>query len=300
MENRQNDQLKSGFVAILGRPNVGKSSIMNKLVGEKVAIVSPKAQTTRAKALGVCHRDGTQIVFVDTPGIHRPRTKLGEFMVKAAEDAKDGVDVIMVVVDASMIGAGDKKIIEDIRGEKCPKILVINKTDTVTPEQLMPRLSELDVSGFDEVISISALKGTNMDMLFALLKRLLPYGPEYFPEDMITDQPERVLIAEIIREKALRNLHDEIPHGIGVEMLSIQKLSDHLTEIHANVYCERASHKSVIIGRQGSMLSRIGSEARADIEKLLNTKVMLKLWVKVREDWRNRREDLKNLGYEDE
>ena len=300
MQNTENNQLKSGFVAILGRPNVGKSSIMNRLVGEKVAIVSPKAQTTRSKALGVCHRDGTQIVFVDTPGIHKPRTRLGEFMVKAAEDAKDGVDIIMVVVEAGSIGPGDKKIIDDIRAEKCPKILVINKTDTVTPEQLMPRLAELDVSGFDEVISISAAKGTNMDRLFELLRRLLPYGPEYFPEDMITDQPERVLISEIIREKALKNLRDEIPHGIGVEMLSIQKLSDRLTEIHANLYCERASHKSVIIGKQGAMLGKIGSEARYDIEKLLNTKVMLKLWVKVREDWRNRKEDLKNLGYEDE
>ena len=300
MENKKSNQLKSGFVAILGRPNVGKSSIMNKLVGEKVAIVSPKAQTTRAKALGVCHRDDAQIVFVDTPGIHKPRTKLGEYMVKATEDAKDGVDVIMVVVDAGFIGTGDKKIIDDVRPEKCPKILVVNKTDTVSPEQLMPRLSELDVSSFDEVISVSALKGTNMNTLFELLKRMLPYGPEYFPEDMITDQPERVLIAEIIREKALRNLRDEIPHGIGVEMLSIQKLSDTLTEIHANVYCERPSHKSVIIGKQGSMLSKIGSEARQDIEKLLSTRVMLKLWVKVREDWRNRREDLRNLGYEDE
>ncbi|MBQ6255415.1 MAG: GTPase Era [Clostridia bacterium] len=300
MQNNSNEQLKSGFVAILGRPNVGKSSIMNRLVGEKVAIVSPKAQTTRMKALGVCHRDNTQIVFVDTPGIHHPRTRLGEFMVKAAEDAKDGVDAIMVVVDAGFIGPGDKKIIDDIRTEKCPKILVVNKTDSVTPEQLMPRLGELDVSGFDEVISVSALKGTNMDRLFELLKRLLPYGPEYFPEDMITDQPERVMIAEIIREKALRNLRDEIPHGVGVEMLSIQKVSDHLTEIHANVYCEKASHKSVIIGKQGAMLGKIGSEARADIERLLGTKVMLKLWVKVREDWRNRKEDLRNLGYTEE
>ena len=299
MQNNSNEQLKSGFVAILGRPNVGKSSIMNRLVGEKVAIVSPKAQTTRMKALGVCHRDNTQIVFVDTPGIHHPRTRLGEFMVKAAEDAKDGVDAIMVVVDAGFIGPGDKKIIDDIRTEKCPKILVVNKTDSVTPEQLMPRLGELDVSGFDEVISVSALKGTNMDRLFELLKRLLPYGPEYFPEDMITDQPERVMIAEIIREKALRNLRDEIPHGVGVEMLSIQKVSDHLTEIHANVYCEKASHKSVIIGKQGSMLRTIGSEARADIARLLGTKVNLKLWVKVREDWRNRAGDLRALGYEE-
>ncbi|MBQ4226817.1 MAG: GTPase Era [Clostridia bacterium] len=294
------ETFKSGFVAILGRPNVGKSSIMNQLVGEKVAIVSDQAQTTRMKALGVCHREGCQIVFVDTPGIHRPRTKLGEFMVKAATDAKDGVDAIMVVVDASFIGKGDVEVMQSVRGERCPKFLVINKTDLVTPEQLMPRLQELDVSGFDQVVSVSARKGTNMDVLFELLKNALPEGPEYFPEDMVTDQPERVLIAEIVREKALRNLRDEIPHGVGVEILAITPLSDNLTEIHLNIYCEKPSHKSVIIGKQGSMIRLIGEQARMDIEKLLGKKVLLKTWVKVREDWRNRKEDLRTLGYEED
>lgn len=292
--------MKSGFVAILGRPNVGKSSIMNYMVGEKVAIVSDKAQTTRARALGVCNRDGAQIVFVDTPGIHRPRTKLGEFMMKSVDDAKEGVDAIMVVVDAGFIGRGDAEVMQSIEREKCPKFLVINKTDSVTPEQLMPKLAELNVGMFDEVISVSARKGTNMDKLTELLLKVLPEGPAYFPEDMITDQPERVLCAEIIREKALNNLRDEIPHGIGVEMMSIKKLSANLTEIHATVYCERAAHKSVIIGKQGTMLQRIGTAARLDIEKMLGTKVMLKLWVKVRENWRNRGDDLKTLGYEDE
>ena len=294
------ETFKSGFVAILGRPNVGKSSIMNRLVGEKVAIVSDKAQTTRMKALGVCHREDCQIVFVDTPGIHRPRTKLGEFMVKAATDAKDGVDAIMVVVDASFIGKGDVEVMQSVRGERCPKFLVINKTDLVTPEQLMPRLQELDVSGFDQVVSVSARKGTNMDVLFELLKNALPEGPEYFPEDMVTDQPERVLIAEIVREKALRNLRDEIPHGVGVEILAITPLSDNLTEIHLNIYCEKPSHKSVIIGKQGAMIRLIGEQARMDIEKLLGKKVLLKTWVKVREDWRNRKEDLRTLGYEED
>ena len=294
------ETFKSGFVAILGRPNVGKSSIMNRLVGEKVAIVSDKAQTTRMKALGVCHREGCQIVFVDTPGIHRPRTKLGEFMVKAATDAKDGVDAIMVVVDASFIGKGDVEVMQSVRGERCPKFLVINKTDLVTPEQLMPRLQELDVSGFDQVVSVSARKGTNMDVLFELLKNALPEGPEYFPDDMVTDQPERVLIAEIVREKALRNLRDEIPHGVGVEILAITPLSDNLTEIHLNIYCEKPSHKSVIIGKQGAMIRLIGEQARMDIEKLLGKTVLLKTWVKVREDWRNRKEDLRTLGYEED
>ncbi|MBR4236397.1 MAG: GTPase Era [Clostridia bacterium] len=292
--------MKSGFIAILGRPNVGKSSIMNYLVGEKVAIVSPKAQTTRAKALGVLTRGDVQMVFVDTPGIHRPRTKLGEFMMKSVKDARDGVDCIMVVLDGTFIGKGDLEVMQSVKNEPCPKFLVINKTDIAKPEELMPRLSQLDVSGFDEVVSVSARKGTNMDKLYELLENTLPEGPAYFPADMMTDQPERVMIAEIIREKALNSLRDEIPHGVGVEMLSIQKLSDRLTEIHANVYCERAAHKSIIIGKHGEMLGRIGSEARMDIEKLLDTKVMLRLWVKVREDWRNRAEDLKNLGYVDE
>ena len=296
----EQNKLKSGFVAILGRPNVGKSSIMNRFVGQKVAIVSSKAQTTRSKALGVCHRDGCQIVFVDTPGIHKPRTKLGEYMVKAANDARDGVDAILVVVDAGFIGKGDLSIIESVKNEKCPKCLVVNKTDTVKPEELMPRLASIDVSAFDQVVSVSALRGNNMEKLFELIKEALPYGPEYFPEDMITDQPERVMIAEIIREKALRSLRDEIPHGIGVEMMSIEKISDTLTEINATIYCEKPSHKSVIIGKQGRMLGEIGSKAREDIEKLLETKVMLKLWVKVREDWRNRKDDLRTLGYEDE
>jgi len=294
------EKIKSGFVAILGRPNVGKSSIMNYMVGEKVAIVSDKAQTTRSRALGVCNREGAQIVFVDTPGIHRPRTKLGEFMMKSVDEAKDGVDAIMVVVDAGFIGKGDIEVMQGIEKERCPKFLVINKTDTVTPEQLMPRLAQLDVSKFNEVISVSAFKGTNMDKLAELIIATLPEGPAYFPTDMITDQPERVLCGEIIREKALRNLRDEIPHGIGVEMMRIEKLSDNLTEIHATVYCERAAHKSVIIGKQGSMLKTIGSQARMDIEKLLGTKVNLQLWVKVRENWRNRGDDLKTLGYEEE
>ena len=293
-------KIKSGFVAILGRPNVGKSSIMNRLVGEKVAIVSPKAQTTRMKALGVCTRDGAQIVFVDTPGIHRPRTKLGEFMARETKDAKDGVDAIMVVVDGTFIGKGDLEVIDGVRAEKCPKFLVVNKTDAVSPEQLMPRLSMIDVSGFDQVVSVSALKNKNMDLLFRLLKDALPYGPKYFPDDMITDQPERVLVAEIIREKALKNLKEEIPHGVGVEILGIEKKSETLTEINADIYCEKASHKSVIIGKQGAMVQKIGSDARYEIERLLNTKVMLRLWVKVREDWRNRKEDLRNLGYERE
>ena len=298
MENTK--AFRSGFVAILGRPNVGKSSIMNHFVGEKVAIVSNKAQTTRSRILGVATKEDAQIVFVDTPGLHKPRTKLGEFMMKAASDAREGVDCVMVVVDAERMGKSDESIMEDVSRMQCPKFLVINKTDLVKPEELMPKLAALNAGEFTQVVSVSAKSGKNMDVLLRLIIDALPEGPKYFPDDMITDQPERVLCAEIIREKALRHLHDEIPHGVGVEMLSIKKLSDELTEIHANVYCERAAHKSIIIGKQGGMLGLIGREARVDIERMMDTRVMLKLWVKVREDWRNRAGDLANLGYTDE
>ena len=292
-------KFRSGFVAILGRPNVGKSSIMNRFVGEKVAIVSNHPQTTRNKLLGVATGEDWQIVFVDTPGLHKPRTKLGEFMMKSAEDAREGVDAVLAVVDGQRIGDGDRAVLEDVAKMKCPKFLAVNKIDIVTPEKLMPQLATLNDCGFDTIVSCSARTGKNVDELLKLLIEAMPEGPKYFPDDMITDQPERVMCAEIIREKALRNLRDEIPHGVGVEMMQIKKVSDTLTEIHADIYCERASHKSIIIGKQGAMLSKIGSEARADIEHLMGTKVMLKLWVKVRENWRNRDSDLRSLGYED-
>ena len=298
MENKQ--PFRSGFVAILGRPNVGKSSIMNRFVGEKVAIVSNHPQTTRSRLLGVATRADWQIVFVDTPGLHKPRTKLGQYMVKAANDAREGVDAVLCVVDGQFIGAGDRAILEDVAKMACPKFLAVNKIDLCEPEKLMPQLQKLNDLGFDQIVCVSARRGDRMDELLSMLVSAMPEGPKYFPDDMMTDQPERVLCAEIIREKALWNLRDEVPHGVGVEMLSIKEVRPGLTEIHANIYCERASHKSIIIGKQGAMLGKIGSEARRDIEKLLNTHVSLKLWVKVREDWRNRAGDLRALGYEDE
>ena len=298
MENKQS--FRSGFVAILGRPNVGKSSIMNRFVGEKVAIVSNHPQTTRSRLLGVATHADWQIVFVDTPGLHKPRTKLGQYMVKAANDAREGVDAVLCVVDGQFIGAGDRAILEDVAKMGCPKFLAVNKIDLCEPEKLMPQLQKLNDLGFDQIVCVSARRGDRMDELLSMLVSAMPEGPKYFPDDMMTDQPERVLCAEIIREKALWNLRDEVPHGVGVEMLSIKEVRPGLTEIHANIYCERASHKSIIIGRQGAMLGKIGSEARRDIEKLLNTHVSLKLWVKVREDWRNRAGDLRALGYEDE
>ena len=292
-------KFRSGFVAILGRPNVGKSSIMNRIVGEKVAIVSNHPQTTRNKLLGVATGDDWQIVFVDTPGLHKPRTKLGEYMMKSANDAREGVDAVLAVVDGQRIAGGDKAVLSDIQTMNCPRFLAVNKIDIVPPEKLMPQLAELNEFHFDQIFSVSARTGENIDLLTRKLIEAMPEGPKYFPDDMITDQPERVMCAEIIREKALNNLRDEIPHGVGVEMLQIKRVSNTLTEIHANVYCEKESHKSIIIGKQGSMLRTIGTQARIDIERLLGTKVMLKLWVKVREDWRNRAGDLRALGYED-
>lgn len=290
-------EFHSGFVAILGRPNVGKSSLMNRFVGEKVAIVSERPQTTRNRILGVAAGEGWQIVFVDTPGLHKPRNRLGEFMMQEAEAAREDVDAVLAVVDGAHLGERDAAILDDVRQMACPKFLAVNKTDLVTPEQLMPRLASLNVEGFERVFSVSARQGDNVDALKTALVAAMPVGPKYFPDDMVTDQPERVICAEIIREKALRNLYDEVPHGIGVEMMGMQKIGDGRMEIHATIYCEKASHKGVIIGKQGVMLKKIGSEARVDIERLLGCKVMLRLWVKVREDWRNRTGDLKTLGY---
>ncbi len=222
MENKQ--PFRSGFVAILGRPNVGKSSIMNRFVGEKVAIVSNHPQTTRSRLLGVATHPDWQIVFVDTPGLHKPRTKLGEYMVKAANDAREGVDAVLVVVDGQYIGAGDRAIIADVARMSCPKYLAVNKIDLCNPEKLMPELQKLNDCGFDQIVCVSAKRGDRMDELLAMLVSAMPEGPQYFPDEMMTDQPERVLCAEIIREKALWNLRDEVPHGVGVEMLSIKEL----------------------------------------------------------------------------
>lgn len=293
-------EFRSGFVAILGRPNVGKSSIMNYFIGEKVAIVSNHPQTTRSKLLGVATRKDWQIVFVDTPGLHKPRTRLGEYMMKTAEDAKEGVDAVLAVVDGTFIGDHDRQILAELAQMKCPKFLAVNKIDIANPEKLMPQLAKLNDCGFDQIVTVSARRGDNMDTLLELISGAMLPGPKYFPDDMMTDQPERILCAEIIREKALNNLRDEVPHGIGVDMLKIAKVREGLYEMHADVYCDRASHKSIIIGKQGAMLKKIGTEARIDIEKLMGAKVDLRLWVKVREGWRDRASDLRTLGYADE
>ena len=294
----QNNTFHSGFVTIVGLPNVGKSSIMNALIGEKVAIVSSRPQTTRSRIMGVITHELDQIVFLDTPGVHRPRTRLGEYMMQSVSKAMEGMDCVLMLADVSRITGKDLDLAEDLSSQKVPKILALNKIDLVHPEAVLEATAKFADFGFDEIIPVSAKKKTGLDDLTTSIVRFLPEGPKYFPDDMMTDQPERLICSEIIREKALRHLHDEVPHGIGVEIMGIEKVSDSLTEIHATIYCEREAHKGIIIGHHGNMLQSIGTEARIDIEKLLVTHVNLKLWVKIRPDWRNNPADLKTLGYE--
>ena len=288
---------RSGFATIVGRPNVGKSTLLNTLVGEKIAITSSRPQTTRSRVMGVMSGDNCQIVFVDTPGIHRPRTKLGEFMVQSIEEAMEGIDALLVLADVTAIGPHDRSIIEEMSRKKVFKVLVLNKTDLVEPKNLLGIIDSFKDAAYDAILPVSARTGDGIEELKKELTAHLPVGPKYFPDDMLTDQPERDICAELIREKALRNLRDEVPHGIGVEMMAMKKLNDHFTEIDATIYCERDSHKGIIIGKKGAMLQKIGAEARADIEAQLDTHVNLQLWVKVRPGWRDSAEDLKTLGY---
>ncbi|MBE5796209.1 MAG: GTPase Era [Clostridiales bacterium] len=291
-------KFRSGFVTIVGRPNVGKSTLMNALVGEKVAIVSNRPQTTRNRIMGVMTREDWQMVFLDTPGIHTPRTKLGSYMMQSVREAMDGMDGMMVLVDATQVGEHDRSIVAEMAARKVPKVLLLNKIDLIPPEKLLGLIASFADSGYDAIIPISAKTGDGLEQLTAAMVEKLPEGPKYFPDDMMTDQPERLICAEMIREKALLHLRDEVPHGIGVEMMAMNKESDDFMEIHATIYCERDAHKGIIIGKRGSMLQLIGSEARRDIEALLGLHVNLKLWVKVRPDWRNRMDDLRTLGYE--
>lgn len=294
----ENTQFRSGFITIVGRPNVGKSTLMNALVGEKVAIVSNRPQTTRNRIMGVMTRPEWQMVFLDTPGIHNPRTRLGEYMMQSVRDAMDGMDGILVLVDATQVGEHDRKIVSEMAQKKVPKILALNKIDLIPKEKLLNLIASFADCGYAAIVPISAKTGDGLEELAQALVAGLPVGPKYFPDDMMTDQPERLICAEMIREKALLHLRDEVPHGIGVEMMAMTKENDNFMEIHATIYCERDAHKGIIIGKRGAMLQLIGSEAREDIENLLGLHVNLKLWVKVRPDWRNRMDDLRNLGYD--
>ena len=297
MENN----FKTGFVTLIGRPNVGKSTLMNQLIGQKIAITSSKPQTTRNRIMTVYTDDECQMIFLDTPGIHESKNKLGEYMTKVAKSTLDEVDVVLWLVEPStFIGAGEKGIIEELKACKKPVILVINKIDTVEKESLS-KFEEAYRSHMDfaKVVHVAALRRINIDEVMAAIKEFLPYGPPFYDEDTLTDQPERQIVAEIIREKALRLMKDEVPHGIAVTIERMREREDkELMDIDATIICERDSHKGIIIGKNGRTLKRIGEESRKEISRVLGRSVYLDLWVKVKEKWRNRRDLLRSWGYE--
>lgn len=295
-----NKKFKSGFVTIIGRPNVGKSTLMNQLIGQKIAITSSKAQTTRNRIQTVYTCEEGQIVFLDTPGINKAKNKLGDYMLTAAERTLNEVDLILWLVEpTTFIGGGEQYIIEKLQNVKTPVFLVINKTDIAREEEILQAIvAYKDKVNFAEIVPVSALEGTNTEDLVKTILSYLPEGPMYYDEDTVTDQPERQIVAELIREKALRLLNQEIPHGIAVviERMKVRKKGD-IVDIEAVIVCERESHKEIIIGKKGAMIKEIGSAARLEMENLLDMKVNLKMWVKVRKDWRDSELLLKNYGY---
>lgn len=299
MEN--SNSKKSGFVTLIGRPNVGKSTLMNQLIGQKIAITSNKPQTTRNRIQTVYTDERGQIVFLDTPGIHKAKNKLGEYMVKVAESTLNEVDAVLWLVEpTTFIGAGERHIAEQLKRVKTPVILIINKIDTVKKEEILLFMDAYrKIYDFAEIVPVSALKGINSDMLLEVIYKYMPYGPLFYDEDTITDQPERQIVSELIREKALKCLDEEIPHGIAVAIDQMKYRKDgKLVDIDATIVCERDSHKGIIIGKGGAMLKKIGSAARYEIERLLDTQVNLKLWVKVKKDWRDSDFLIKNFGYD--
>jgi len=299
---------KSGFVSLIGCPNVGKSTLMNALMGEKIAIISNKPQTTRNKITGVLTREESQIVFIDTPGIHRPRHKLGEFMVRAAQSSIGDADIVLYLVEPQdRIGRGDADIIEKLRKRGGTIFLIINKVDTVSKPHILNVIETYrkafagdaePTAEFAEIVPISAATGENLDLLFETITKHLPHGPRYFPDDVLTDQPERVIVSEMVREKLLHMLEDEIPHGIAVDITAFkQRENKDLIDIEATIICERESHKGIVIGKAGSVLKEVGKRARMDIENFFGQKVNLQLWVKVRKDWRDSDTHLRSFGY---
>ncbi len=297
----ENKAYRSGFVTLIGRPNVGKSTLMNHLIGQKIAITSNKPQTTRNRIQTVYTSEEGQIVFVDTPGIHKAKNKLGEYMINVAERTLQEVDVVLWLVEpTTFIGAGERHIAEQLQKVKTPVILVINKVDTVKREEILTVIDTYrKIYDFAEIIPVSALKGDNTQTILDMIFKYLPYGPQFYDEDTVTDQPQRQIVAELIREKALRSLDEEIPHGIAV---SIEKMRErkgqHIIDIEATIICERDSHKGIVIGKKGAMLRKIGSAARREIEDMMEEKVNLQLWVKVKKDWRDSDFMIKNFGYD--
>lgn len=290
---------KSGFVTIVGRPNVGKSTLINQIMGEKLAIVSNKPQTTRSNMQTILSGKNHQIIFVDTPGIHKPKHKLGEFMVNSAKESIKEVDLVLFLINpCDEIGRGDQFILEALRAQKAPVFLVVNKVDENTHERVAKTLEMYSKEyKFKEIVPISALKGKNVDTLVNLMIENMPEGPQYYPEDMITDAQERFIVSEIVREKALRNLRDEVPHGIAVDIIQMKQSEKGTYHIEVDLICEKDSHKGIIIGKNGTSLKKIGETARYEIERFLHEKVNLKIWVKVRKEWRDNGLLLKELGY---
>lgn len=290
---------KSGFVAIVGRPNVGKSTLMNQVIGQKIAIMSDKPQTTRNKIHGVYTTDDMQIVFLDTPGIHKPNSKLGNYMMKAAESALSEVDAVLFLTDVSEeLGGGDRYIIERLKSVKTPVFLVLNKIDKITPDAMLPVIDKWrKLHDWSEIVPVSALQGNNVNALLEQVGKYLGEGPMYYPADQVTDHPEQFVCAELIREKILQMTREEIPHSIAVEIESMGKADNGVVNIGAVIYVERDSQKGIIIGKSGALLKEIGKQARTDMERLLGSKIFLELWVKVNKDWRNRESVLKSLGF---
>lgn len=295
--------MRSGFVALIGRPNVGKSTLMNNFLGEKVAIMSDKPQTTRNKIRGILTNEQGQIIFLDTPGIHKPHSKLGEQLVKMAQNTFQEVDLILFLVDAyDGIGAGDRYIVQHLKKATTPVFLVVNKIDRVHPDQLLPLIDQYRaLYSFQEVVPVSALQGNNMSTLLRLIMKYLPEGPMYYPSDQVTDHPEQFIVAEIIREKILHLTREEIPHSVAV-IIDEMKLRPHkkILDIHAIIFAERESQKRIIIGKQGRLLKEVGKQARRECEALLGYPIYLDLWVKVKKDWRNEMHMLRRLGYVDQ
>ena len=300
MANTDTKEFKSGFVTLIGRPNVGKSTLMNHLIGQKIAITSEKPQTTRNRIQTVYTDERGQIIFLDTPGIHKAKNKLGEYMVNVAEHTLKDVDVVLWLVEpTTFIGAGERHIAEQLNKVKTPVLLIINKIDTVKKEEVLPFIAAYkDICPFAEIIPVSALKGIATDTVLDMIFKYLPYGPQFYDEDTVTDQPMRQIAAELIREKALRLLDEEIPHGIAVTIEKMTERRNGLFDIEATIVCERESHKGIIIGKGGAMLKKIGTAARVEIENMLEARVNLRLWVKVRKEWRDSDLYMKNYGYD--
>ncbi|MCT2343273.1 MULTISPECIES: GTPase Era [Niallia] len=302
INNTSNNEHKSGFISIIGRPNVGKSTFLNRVIGQKIAIMSDKPQTTRNKVQGVLTTDDSQLIFIDTPGIHKPKHRLGDFMMKVAQNTLKEVDLILFMVNAEEgFGKGEEFILEKFENIKTPIFLVVNKIDTIHPDKLFSVIdSYKEKYPFKEIIPISALEGNNVETLLTQIKKYMPEGPQFYPADQVTDHPERFIVSELIREKALHLTREEIPHSLAVVIEKMEKKQNDVVHVMATIVVERDSQKGIIIGKQGGMLKEVGKRARTDIENLLGNKVFLELWVKVQKDWRNKMTQLRDFGFRED